>query len=334
MTSSNNFASSVRHLREAAGMSQEELGDSAGLDRTFISQLERGLKSPTLNTLDKVAACLGISATRLIGPALEPIRPVLPRDYVIRDDRDLSIQVSDNRICSFSSRVAIDAINATHAMIDQLYGADLDIASVLGMRNLSSFIGELYAAGLKKTAGNLFQSNPHQDGYPDLLFMDEIGQSEWDRLLPQRKEKAPFSPFPGGGVEVKATCGSVPTPAACAKKGLEKPGIGDTRIGVMDNYDWKAHHRDTNNLIGILWDFINERPRIAAVFYSSELEETDWSPIVVPKAKGGRTTSVSILKRPGIVKMFEGWICVVKDGGYREFINRRNRRNGKTNSKI
>lgn len=115
---------------------------------------------------------------------------------------------------------------------------------------------------------------------------------------------------------------------------MEKPGIGDTRIEFMTGYDWKAHHRETNNLIGILWDFINERPRIAEVFYSSELEEIDWSPIVVSKSKGGRTTSVSIMKRPGIVKRFEGWICVVKDGGYREFLNLRNRRKGETNTEI
>lgn len=49
----------LRAKREKLGISQEELGDRAGVDRTYISILERGLKSPTLETLEKICAALG-----------------------------------------------------------------------------------------------------------------------------------------------------------------------------------------------------------------------------------------------------------------------------------
>ena len=117
----------------------------------------------------------------------------------------------------------------------------------------------------------------------------------------------------GGGMEVKATCGSVPTSAVCKRRGVRRPHIGDTRIGCLQGYDWKSHHRGTNNLVDLLWDFVAGRPRVAAVFYASNLTQKDWGEIVQPKVDGGRTTSVSIMARSGIRKMYEGWLCVLAD---------------------
>lgn len=48
------------------GISQEELADLAGLHRTYISQIERGLKSPSLRSLGQIADALGILLSTLI----------------------------------------------------------------------------------------------------------------------------------------------------------------------------------------------------------------------------------------------------------------------------
>ncbi len=56
----------IARLREVAGMSQEELAERAGIHRTYISQLERGIKSPTLNIVVKVSVSLGVRASELI----------------------------------------------------------------------------------------------------------------------------------------------------------------------------------------------------------------------------------------------------------------------------
>ncbi len=249
--------------------------------------------------------------------------PRVPADYVVASRKTIRVQRSANTV-SLPSGVLSAAINHAHELIDDLYSIELDIASILGMRNLSAFIGELVAAAIIKSADGRLRPNPHQDGYPDLLFMDDAGQREWTRLEGRLNEKAPFSPFAGGGIEVKATCGSVPTPAVFRRRGTDRPGIGDTRIGNLTGYDWKAHHRQTNNLVGILWDFMDRKPRIAAMFYSSELTADDWGAIVQPRDGGGRTTSVSIMSRTGIQKMYRGWLCVARDGGYVEFLNNRN----------
>lgn len=60
------FSVVLRRLRKQKGLSQEQFGFDAGLHRTYISQLERGLKSPSLLTLQKIANALEIRLTELI----------------------------------------------------------------------------------------------------------------------------------------------------------------------------------------------------------------------------------------------------------------------------
>lgn len=60
------FARVLREVRQEKGLSQEELADRAGLHRTYISQLERGLKTPSLRSIEQIAAALGVPASHLI----------------------------------------------------------------------------------------------------------------------------------------------------------------------------------------------------------------------------------------------------------------------------
>ncbi len=53
-------ASTVKHFRKVNGMSQEVLADRAGLDRTYISGVERGVRNITLDSLEQIINALGI----------------------------------------------------------------------------------------------------------------------------------------------------------------------------------------------------------------------------------------------------------------------------------
>jgi transcriptional regulator with XRE-family HTH domain len=67
------IAKRMRALREARGESQEEVGFRSGLHRTEISQIERGLRVPRLDTLLKLAGALEVPVGELAGPlAWEP----------------------------------------------------------------------------------------------------------------------------------------------------------------------------------------------------------------------------------------------------------------------
>lgn len=57
----------VRTRRLKAGYSQEEFSNKAGLHRTYISQLEQGLRNPTYVTIEKIAEALKCSVEELLG---------------------------------------------------------------------------------------------------------------------------------------------------------------------------------------------------------------------------------------------------------------------------
>lgn len=62
---SNRFGRAVREARTAAGLTQEELADRSGLDRSYMGGIERGERNPTLSVIEKVAEGLGLSLAEL-----------------------------------------------------------------------------------------------------------------------------------------------------------------------------------------------------------------------------------------------------------------------------
>ena len=56
----------LRQARKVAGISQEELAFEAKIDRTYVSQLENGHKSPTVDVLFRICPILGMAASELI----------------------------------------------------------------------------------------------------------------------------------------------------------------------------------------------------------------------------------------------------------------------------
>lgn len=59
----------LRAKRDKLSLSQEEVAERAGVDRTYVSILERGLKSPTVETLEKICAALGTLPERVLEEA-------------------------------------------------------------------------------------------------------------------------------------------------------------------------------------------------------------------------------------------------------------------------
>lgn len=60
------FGVVLRRLREEQGISQERLGLETGAGRTFVSQLERGVKGSSLKTLFRLADYLKVSPADVV----------------------------------------------------------------------------------------------------------------------------------------------------------------------------------------------------------------------------------------------------------------------------
>jgi transcriptional regulator with XRE-family HTH domain len=56
----------VRHYRQLRGMTQEELAHSADMKRTYVSDLERGTRNPTVRALGRLAVALTVEPCELL----------------------------------------------------------------------------------------------------------------------------------------------------------------------------------------------------------------------------------------------------------------------------
>ena len=56
----------VRKFREELGLSQEELGFRAEIDRTYISGVERGVRNPTVTVIARIAHALKVEPANLL----------------------------------------------------------------------------------------------------------------------------------------------------------------------------------------------------------------------------------------------------------------------------
>jgi transcriptional regulator with XRE-family HTH domain len=68
------YGQALREIRSERGISQERLAHLCGLDRTYLSGIERGERNPSLANILKIADALGVKVSELAARA-EAIRP-------------------------------------------------------------------------------------------------------------------------------------------------------------------------------------------------------------------------------------------------------------------
>jgi hypothetical protein len=234
--------------------------------------------------------------------------------FVTSDNRPPEeLLFGERRELLLSSKAVLEAVVAANTAIkvvsDVSEAYEVTLFEILGLRNLSAFVGEVLKDQLAKVLSDLVLPNPNQDGHPDLLALTPDARTFLDELATQdaMTAKEHFSPFRFGGLEVKATCGDTP-PARL----VPKPKIGESRLPIMKGLNWKAHHRQTNDLLAIVWDFVDGIATVLATFFRNDLSEDDWGKMITPKGTS-RTTSVSIMGRGGVRKMAMGWVVLPDD---------------------
>lgn len=60
------YGTVLKRLREVKGISQEELAFLTGLDRTYVSMLERNRRQPSLATVEKISAAFAMKPSRFL----------------------------------------------------------------------------------------------------------------------------------------------------------------------------------------------------------------------------------------------------------------------------
>lgn len=78
------FGMTLQRFRHKAKLSQELLAEKAGIDRTYVSLLERGLRTPTLLTVFEIAKALEVSPVELVSATMEEANENRRRDSNLR----------------------------------------------------------------------------------------------------------------------------------------------------------------------------------------------------------------------------------------------------------
>lgn len=81
------LGSVIRELRITTEQSQEQLSFRAKVHRTYVGDLERGLKSPTLDVIDRIARALDIEPADLIASAYAVVNSGPPADAPMHRQR-------------------------------------------------------------------------------------------------------------------------------------------------------------------------------------------------------------------------------------------------------
>lgn len=185
----------VREWREARGLTQQQLADAIGRDKSIISKLERGLSGITSATMNGIAKALGANPGALYEPPPDGTRP-------LRDDEALQV----GQVVVKKSRARADGIVTSGLVADR---ADLPIyASAQGGRtgmiisydpidwvkrpeplfNVNSGFG-MYVVGESMEPvyrqGDMILVHPNRPANPgdDVLVVKKNGKDEYEALI-------------------------------------------------------------------------------------------------------------------------------------------------------
>jgi transcriptional regulator with XRE-family HTH domain len=72
------FGGAIRTIRKRQDMSQESLALKCGLDRTYVSGIERGIRNPSLTNILKIASSLEVTPVELFACVQELLDGSVP----------------------------------------------------------------------------------------------------------------------------------------------------------------------------------------------------------------------------------------------------------------
>lgn len=182
-----------------------------------------------------------------------------------------------------------DAVEQTNAILNDLPST---LFRSIDYKTTSAMIGAVFCDTLANELDGAIV-NPIEKGHPDIIpVAGENATEEELRKYPQ-------------GLEVKCTVGNI-------VKGANLRA-GEMRISKLTGITWQAHHREVEELLGLIWDFVDNGhkfnyPIITGVFYSNTLIEDDWGKI---SGTTGRNTKVTGMRTSGKRKMGNGWIALL-----------------------
>ena len=122
------LGNAIKEQRNALGISQEELAARAGLHRTYVSEVERGERNPSIASIEKLAQALEVSFTSLFeraGPSLGSRDAV---EILLVEDNPIDVELTKNAFKKAQIRNPLHVVNDGETALDFVFarGAHAD----------------------------------------------------------------------------------------------------------------------------------------------------------------------------------------------------------------
>ncbi|MCK5877115.1 MAG: helix-turn-helix transcriptional regulator [Candidatus Marithrix sp.] len=281
----------IRYFRKLQGLSQENFAFMCNLDRTYISDIERGKRNVSLINLDIIATALQIPLYKIF---LNLPTKDLKLDFKLQNIYKINNSFQIN--CGFHIDTADIVYSALITSI-QLEELPFTLFDNIDLKSLSGIVGAFFINNLANKTNAII--NPIEKGHPDII--PAHGKNATEKQLRN---------FPAG-LEVKCTVGNL------KKDSFSK--VGQKRLQILSSLTWQSHHREVASLMGLVIDFsgniINDKkyPIITGIFYSNQLNMDDWGKI---SGITGRNTKVTGMLISGKEKMGKGWVILLNKKDY------------------
>jgi len=127
----------IREFREERGLTLNELSKKAGLSISYLSEIERGSKKPSLKTIDKIAKALNVNKAQILETdQLETSLTLGEKIRLVREDRGLTISELANRAgisVSYLSEIERDTVNPSIATLRRIAEElEVSVADLMG----------------------------------------------------------------------------------------------------------------------------------------------------------------------------------------------------------
>jgi CheY-like chemotaxis protein/DNA-binding Xre family transcriptional regulator len=114
-------ANAIKEQRNALGISQEELAARAGLHRTYVSELERGERNPSIKSIEKLAQALEVSFTRLFERPPDYASSREAVEILLVEDNPIDVELTKNAFKKAQIRNPLHVVTDGEAALDFVF---------------------------------------------------------------------------------------------------------------------------------------------------------------------------------------------------------------------
>jgi CheY-like chemotaxis protein/DNA-binding XRE family transcriptional regulator len=111
----------IKEQRNALGISQEELASRAGLHRTYVSEVERGERNPSIISIEKLAQALEISITSLLAPTRSPAGPGEVLEILLVEDNPIDVELTKSAFKKAQITNPLHVVNDGETALDFVF---------------------------------------------------------------------------------------------------------------------------------------------------------------------------------------------------------------------